>query len=139
MGMKLMIARVYELANLYGVFAKDCCDKCGRLLGAVRFTRRDDVGEWCSRECRGDVESQTVRKGGRPRKYRSLEERRSAKTRQQRDYRDVAVWKKPSRSLAETNHLQAQNSPLSTIPLIEHSGHDFGRSKTKAFQHLIFR
>jgi hypothetical protein len=95
--MQLTIERAYELVTSHGVFARDYCDRCGRLLVAVRFTRRDEVGEWCSRECRGDAERQAVRKGGRPRKYRSLEDRRAAKTRQQRDCRNVAVWKKPTR------------------------------------------
>ena len=105
--MRVNPSQLSDLIASRGIFARDCCDGCGRLLGAVRFTRRGDTGEWCSRECRGDAERQLVRKGGRPRKYRTFEDRRAAKTRQQRDYRSVAVWKKPPRSLAETNHLQA--------------------------------
>jgi hypothetical protein len=38
--MQLTIARAYELLLSHGVFTRDCCDKCGRLLGAVRFTDR---------------------------------------------------------------------------------------------------
>src|SRR5262249_31535581 len=34
------------------IYVKEACDKCGQLLGAVRFTRKDDPGVWCSRECR---------------------------------------------------------------------------------------
>jgi hypothetical protein len=52
--MQLTIAQAYELVSSHGVFARECCDKCGRLLGAVRFTRQGEAGEWCSRECRGD-------------------------------------------------------------------------------------
>jgi len=37
--MQLTIKRAYELVTRHGVFARDYCDKCGRLLGAVRFTR----------------------------------------------------------------------------------------------------
>jgi hypothetical protein len=37
--MQPTIERAYELVLRQGVFAWDCCDKCGRLLGAVRFTR----------------------------------------------------------------------------------------------------
>jgi hypothetical protein len=105
--MQLTIGQAYELLAKHGVYAREACDKCGQLLGAVQFTRRGEAGEWCSKECRGDAQREIVRKGGRPRKYRNVEERRAAKTRQQRDYRNVAVWKKPSCSLAETNHLQA--------------------------------
>lgn len=36
-----------------GIHVKEYCDKCGQLLGAVRYTRRGELGEWCSRECRG--------------------------------------------------------------------------------------
>lgn len=35
-----------------GIYVKECCDKCGQLLGAVRFTRQSETGTWCSRECR---------------------------------------------------------------------------------------
>jgi hypothetical protein len=73
--MQLTIERAYELVLSHGVFARDCCDQCGRLLGAVRFTLSGEVGEWCSRECRGDAARIVVRRGGRPRKYRNLEER----------------------------------------------------------------
>jgi hypothetical protein len=104
--MQLTIAQAHELVSSHGVFARECCDKCGRLLGAVRFTRQGEAGEWCSRECRGDGARVVIRRGG-PRKYRNVEERRAAKTRQQKDYRQVAVWKKPSCSLIATNHLQA--------------------------------
>ena len=105
--MQLTIERAYGLVTSHGVFARDCCDKCGRLLGAVCFRRRDEIGEWCSRECRGDAARVVTRRGGRPRKYRNHKERRAAKTRQQRDYRSVAVWKPPPCSFAETNHLEA--------------------------------
>ena len=40
-----------------GVYVTEACDKCGKLLGPVRFTRRDDSGVWCSRECRDGAEA----------------------------------------------------------------------------------
>jgi hypothetical protein len=104
--MMLSAAQVYDLLDRHTIFALEACDKCSRVLGAVRFTRRGEAGEWCSSECRGDAARLVVRKGGRPKRYRNLEERRAAKTRQQRGYRSVAVWKKPSCSAVETNHLQ---------------------------------
>jgi len=50
--MHLTNAQSYELLGKYGCFARECCDKCGAILGPVRYTRRGEVGEWCSRECR---------------------------------------------------------------------------------------
>jgi hypothetical protein len=31
------------------------CDKCGKLLGSVRWTCRGELGEWCSAQCRDGV------------------------------------------------------------------------------------
>lgn len=44
-----------------GICPAECCDKCGQLLGAVRFMRKNDSGVWCSRECRGDAPSRKER------------------------------------------------------------------------------
>lgn len=106
--MMLSTAQAYDLLGRYGAFAREACDKCGTILGAVRYTRRGEDGAWCSRGCRGDSERPGVRKGGRPRKYRNAEQLRSAKTGLQRVYRQVAVWKKPSDSSLETKDLQAR-------------------------------
>lgn len=35
-----------------GITPTIVCDKCGRVLGAVVFTKRAEAGVWCSRECR---------------------------------------------------------------------------------------
>jgi hypothetical protein len=40
-----------------GIYATEACDKCGQILGSVRFTRRDSSGDWCSRECRDGVKA----------------------------------------------------------------------------------
>src|SRR5262249_16793638 len=61
---------------------KECCDRCRQPLGPVRFTRQCEAGVWCSRECRGDAGQRKIRKGGRPRKYKSEHERRHAERRQ---------------------------------------------------------
>lgn len=100
----------------FGCFVKEICDKCGAALGAVRYTRAGDAGVWCSRECRGDGERAAC-KNGRPRKYRNGEESRVAKTKQQRDYRSRLDVEKTLCMQSETKDLQAQKSPLSTIPL----------------------
>jgi hypothetical protein len=83
---KLTTEQSHELLNRFGVYVTEACDKCTKLLGPVRFTRKDEAVEWCSRECRGDAR-EAIRKGGRPRKYRNAVEARSAKTKQQQLYR----------------------------------------------------
>jgi hypothetical protein len=35
-----------------GVYVTEACDRCGKLLGPVRFTFRGEVGAWCSKVCR---------------------------------------------------------------------------------------
>lgn len=107
--MLLTVQQAYELLGKHGVFAREICDKCGAVLGAVRFTRKDESGVWCSRECCGDGERRAIRKGGRPRKYKTDAER-------QRAYRANLSVTKPPRSLAETKDLQARKTPLSTTP-----------------------
>jgi len=120
--MLLATQKSYELLAKYGFFVREICDKCGIVLGAVRFTRRDESGVWCSRECRGDGDRRTIRKGGRPRKYKTENDRRQAERRQnaerQKAFR-VRVQRngKLSRSFAETKDLQAQKTHLSHCPL----------------------
>ena len=115
--MHLTTQQSYDLLARHGAFAREICDKCGAVLGAVRFTRRDESGVWCSRECRGDGERRTTRKNGRPCKYRNGEECRAAKTRQQRSYRSRRGVEKTVCIRSETKDLQAQKSPLSQYPL----------------------
>jgi len=107
--MVLTPERTRELLDRFGIFAVEACDGCSLILGAVRYTRQGEPGVWCSKECRGDGERPAIRKGGRPRKYRTEQECRAAKTSLQRVYRDVAVWKKPPCSPQETQDLQTQN------------------------------
>ena len=85
--MLLAIQKSYELLAKYGCFAREICDKCGIVLGAVRFTRHGESEVYCSRECRGDARRSTILRPGRPRKYKTGRERRAAKTRQQQVYR----------------------------------------------------
>jgi hypothetical protein len=120
--MRLTGEQSYTLLERFGCYVKDVCDKCGQILGPVRYTRRGEAGEWCSRECRGDAERPAVRKGGRPRKYRTDDDRLTAERRQnaerQQRFRIMSQRNgKPPRSLAETKDLQAQKTPLSHTPL----------------------
>jgi hypothetical protein len=115
--MTLTIQQSYGLLAEHGIFAREICDKCGAVLGAIRFTRKDELSVWCSRRCRGDGERRAIRRGGRPRKYRNGEERRAAKARQQRNYRLRPGVEKTVCIQSETKDLQAQESPLSHYPL----------------------
>ncbi len=122
--MMLSPQQSYELRAKHGCYAKECCDRCSRLLGPVRFTRRGDAGVWCSGECRGDGNRKTLRKGGRRPKYKTEHDRRQAERRQnaerQKTYRGrVQRNGKPSSSFIETKDLQAQKTPLSHYPLTE--------------------
>jgi len=114
--MRLTTQQSCALLAKYGSYISELCDACGKGIGAVRFTRRGESGVWCSGECRRDLRQEAVRKGGRPRKYANDEERRAAKTKQQRNYRLRSDVEKTSRSLLETKGLQTQKSPLSTTP-----------------------
>jgi len=105
--MQLTSERSYALLNRFGVFAREVCDKCGAILSAVRFTRKDESGAWCSRECRGDSERTAIRKGGRPRKYKTDDERLRAVRRQnaerQKAFRTKAQRNGKPRAGAKSN------------------------------------
>ena len=116
----LTVHQSYELLTKHGVYANEICDKCGAVLGAVRFTRKDESGVWCGRECRGDGKRQVIRRTGRPRKYENGDERRLAKTRQQRTYRSRPSVERTLCIQSETKDLQAQNcvSALPPYPVV---------------------
>jgi hypothetical protein len=118
--MRLNTEQSRELLEKHGCYITEICDKCGRGVGAARYTRVGDGGLWCSRKCRGDNPRVTIRTGGRPRKYSSREECRAAKTRQQRDYREsqcgkkpIAVWRK-QRTCRRKKRL-SRNYPLGRV------------------------
>jgi hypothetical protein len=111
--MLLTEPQAYELLEKYGVFSREACDKCGQLLGAVRYTRKGDSGVWCSRACRGESKRAVILKPGRPRKYKNAAQRRAVKTIQQRNYRSRPRVEKTVCSGQETKDLQPQKTPLS--------------------------
>ena len=120
--MRLTTEQAYSLLKKRDCYADQACDKCGRILGPRRYTRKDESGEWCSRECRGDGHQRTIRKGGRPRKYESERDRLQAERRQnaerQKAFRRRAESNgKPSRSFAETKELRVRKTPLWHYPL----------------------
>jgi len=111
----LTMQQSYELFANYGSFAREICDKCGIVLGAVCFTRYGETGVYCSRECRGDAQRSATLRSGRPRKYKTERERRAAKTRQQQVYRSQPNVEKTVRIQSETKNLQTQKLPLSYL------------------------
>lgn len=106
-----------------GIYVTEACDACGQLLGPVRYTRRGEPGVWCSRECRGDVaEQRAIRRGGRPRKYRTDEARQVAEKAQnverQREFRArVQRNGKPTDNSFVSSDSQTQKVHLSHHPL----------------------
>jgi hypothetical protein len=53
--MKLTMEQSRRLMQERGIWVTAACDRCRRLLGAVRWTRRGEPGEWCSAPCREGV------------------------------------------------------------------------------------
>lgn len=45
-------AELQRLLKERGVYVTEECDRCGRILGPVRYTRRSDAGVYCCRQCR---------------------------------------------------------------------------------------
>ena len=113
--MLLTTQKSYELLANYGCFAREICDKCGVVLGAVRFTRYGESEVYCSRECRGDAQRSVTLRLGRPRKYKTDRERRAAKARCQQVYRSHPSVEKTVRIESETKNLQTQKWPLSYL------------------------
>jgi len=50
--MRLTREQTEKICREHGSWVNEACDKCGAILGPVRYTRRGEEGEWCSRECR---------------------------------------------------------------------------------------
>ncbi len=113
--MLLTIQKSYELLAKYGCFAREICDKCGIVLGAVRFTRYGESEVYCSRECRGDGQrSATHRRGGRE------NTKLTANAEQQRRDSSGFIGRHPNvektvRIQSETKNLQTQKVPLSYL------------------------
>lgn len=55
--MQLSIKHSYTLLDRFGLFSREACDMCDRILGHVRFTRQGESGVWCSRQCRDGIEA----------------------------------------------------------------------------------
>jgi hypothetical protein len=55
--MQITEAQSRELMQTHGVYVTEACERCGQILGHVRYTRRNQPGEWCSRACRDGVDN----------------------------------------------------------------------------------
>lgn len=74
--MRIAIEQQRALRRERGDCANEACDRCGRILGAVRYTQRGEPGEWCSEVCRDGIapsEAREVRRSRRPRLKLALE------------------------------------------------------------------
>jgi hypothetical protein len=38
------------------IYVTQACDHCGQILDHIRYTRRNESGEWCSRACRDGID-----------------------------------------------------------------------------------
>lgn len=50
--MKLSAEQQHALRQEHGICANEACDGCGKFLGSVRYTVKDDPRAFCSDECR---------------------------------------------------------------------------------------
>jgi hypothetical protein len=57
--MRLTREQSRKLLPERGIWITEACDKCGKLLGSVRWTCRGEPGEWCSIACRDGIEAGT--------------------------------------------------------------------------------
>lgn len=55
--MKLTREQSQKLLRERGIWITEACDKCGKLLGSVRWTRKGEPGEWCSAQCRDGIKA----------------------------------------------------------------------------------
>lgn len=91
--MELSTEQRDQLTQATGCYIKSACDVCHKLLGSVRYTRKDESGEWCSEICRDGIavsterEIRRARKGGRPVKHQSDRARKLANAQYQKDFR----------------------------------------------------
>lgn len=53
--MKLSREQSQKLLRERGIWTTEACDRCGNLLGSIRWTRKGESGEWCSTECRDGI------------------------------------------------------------------------------------
>jgi len=55
--MRLTIKQSRRVLWDYSLYVTEACDRCGQILGWVRYTRSGESGTWCSRKCRDGHEA----------------------------------------------------------------------------------
>ncbi|HWY54258.1 MAG TPA: hypothetical protein VNZ03_07330 [Terriglobales bacterium] len=66
--MRLTTEQQDEIKTTHDVCVNEACESCRKPLDYLRYTRKDEPGEWCSRECRDGVEA--ANRHGATRKHR---------------------------------------------------------------------
>ena len=56
--MRLSEKQSSQVLRTHGVYFTEVCDRCGRVIGPIRWTIRGEPGAWCSRKCRDGVDHQ---------------------------------------------------------------------------------
>jgi hypothetical protein len=133
--MKLTKAQSQKLLRERGISVTEACDKCGRLLGSVRWTRRGEPGEWCSAACREGVsvsasaqksaatmplasvrrERIGARPAGRPRKHGNNAEK--CRHYRQRRKNGLVTGNTPSELTENAQVADAKNSSYVVMPI----------------------
>jgi hypothetical protein len=54
--MQLSEAQRCEHLRVHGTYVTEACDRCGAVLGPIRWTICGVPGSWCSRKCRDGVD-----------------------------------------------------------------------------------
>jgi hypothetical protein len=54
--MRLAEAQSRLLLCAHGAYVTEVCDRCGAVLGSIRWTIRGEPGAWCSQKCRDGIE-----------------------------------------------------------------------------------
>ena len=127
--MKLGERQILELRRSHAVCVTEACDACRKVLGAARYTRRGEPGEWCSEVCRdGSAAAQVrqVRRAGRPRLKLSAKGRVSHRRKQIREAVNrhrLSVIKNGLQPADSTQVADAKNGshvvqPIPTTPLV---------------------
>jgi len=57
--MRLTAEQKARVIAVYGVYANEACDKCGKVLTEIRWTRNAMPETYCSRTCRDGRGKQT--------------------------------------------------------------------------------
>ncbi len=56
--MQLTEGQSRKLMRMHRVYVTEACDRCGAVLGSIRWTIRGEPGAWCSQKCRDGIERQ---------------------------------------------------------------------------------